>query len=278
MKTREPRVSGTFYPSSQEELSHKLEELLIEEKEKIDLELANKTIIGGIVPHAGYQYSGCESIHFYEILHQDFQVFFDTVIILNPNHHGYGPEIAIDGNDSWKTPLGTVMLDTEFINGLAMPRSTEAHDYEHSGEVQLPFLQKFLEYEIKIVPISYLRQDPEKSIEIAERIIEINKVQKKNLLIIASSDFSHYVSPDIGERKDRIIIEKILSLDVEGVFNEINNLNASVCGCGPIMTLMHYVSKISEDPKVKLLCFGNSAKSKLATEVVDYASIIFYEN
>ena len=278
MKTRESKVSGTFYPSSREELSHNLEDLLIAEKDKIHLELTSKTILGGIVPHAGYQYSGSECVHFYEILHQDYKVLFDTVVILNPNHHGYGPEIAIDDNDNWETPLGKVMLDEEFINGLAMPRSSEAHDYEHSGEVQLPFLQKFLEYEVKIVPISYLRQDPEKSIEIADRIIETNKIQKKNILVIASSDFSHYVSPEIGERKDRIIIEKILSLDVEGVFNEINNLNASVCGCGPIMTLMHYVSKISDDPNVKLLCFGNSAKSKLATEVVDYASIIFYEN
>jgi AmmeMemoRadiSam system protein B len=96
--------------------------------------------------------------------------------------------------------------------------------------------------------------------------------------LIASSDFSHFVTPEVGEKKDKKIIEKILNLDVEGVFNEIKNSNATVCGCGPIMTLIHYVKKVSEKPDARLLCFGNSAKSHKALEVVDYASILFYEN
>ena len=278
MKTREPAVAGTFYPSSTSELTKMLDKLLVTEKSKIKSDLSNKKILGGIVPHAGYKYSGCESIHFFEILHQDFKVFFDTIFILNPNHHGYGPEIAIDDNDSWDTPLGNVPLDIEMINALAFPVSSDAHKFEHSGEVILPFLQKFLDYDFKIVPISYLRQDPEQSIEIADRIIEVNKIQNKKILLIASSDFSHYVTPEVGEKKDKKIIETILKLDVEGVFNEINKTNATVCGCGPIMTLMHYVKTVSKKPTVKLLCFGNSAKSHKALEVVDYASILFYED
>jgi AmmeMemoRadiSam system protein B len=278
MKTRKPAVAGSFYPSSTSKLIQILDNLLVTEKSKIKSEFSNKKILGGIVPHAGYKYSGCESVHFFEILHQDFKVFFDTIFILNPNHHGYGPEIAVDENDSWETPLGIVPLDTEMIDALAFPVSSEAHRLEHSGEVILPFLQKFLDYDFKIVPISYLRQDPEKSIEIAERIIEVNKVQNKKILLIASSDFSHYVTPEIGEKKDRKIIETILNLDVHGVFNDINKTNATVCGCGPIMTLMHYVKRISDRAETKLLCFGNSAKSHEAFEVVDYASILFYED
>jgi AmmeMemoRadiSam system protein B len=278
MKTREPAVAGTFYPSSASELTKMLDNLLVTEKSKIKSEMSDKKILGGVVPHAGYKYSGCESVHFFEILHQDFKVFFDTIFILNPNHHGYGPEIAVDENDSWDTPLGNVLLDKEMIDALAFPVSSDAHKFEHSGEVVLPYLQKFLDYDFKIVPISYLRQDPEKSIEIAERIIEINKIQNKKILLIASSDFSHFVTPEVGEKKDKKIIEKILNLDVEGVFNEIKNSNATVCGCGPIMTLIHYVKKVSEKPDARLLCFGNSAKSHKALEVVDYASILFYEN
>jgi AmmeMemoRadiSam system protein B len=278
MKTREPAVAGTFYPATTSELTKMLDNLLVTEKSKIKHELSNKKILGGIVPHAGYKYSGCESVHFFEILHQDFKVFFDTIFILNPNHHGYGPEIAVDDNDSWETPLGTVPLDIDMINALAFPASSDAHKFEHSGEVVLPFLQKFLDYDFKIVPISYLRQDPEKSIEIAERIVEVNEVQNKKILLIASSDFSHYVTPEVGEKKDKRVIERILNLDVEGVYDEINRSNATICGCGPIMTLMQYVKKISKNPEVKLLCFGNSAKSHKALEVVDYASILFYES
>lgn len=278
MKTRKPAVAGSFYPSSTSKLTEMLDELLVTEKSKIKGELSNKKILGGIVPHAGYKYSGCESVHFFEILHQDFKVFFDTIFILNPNHHGYGPEIAVDENDYWETPLGNVPLDNEMINALAFPVSAEAHKLEHSGEVILPFLQKFLDYDFKIIPISFLRQDPEKSIEIAERIIEVNEIQNKKILLIASSDFSHYVTPEVGEKKDKKIIETILKLDVGGVFDIINKTNATVCGCGPIMTLMHYVKTMSEKPEAKLLCFGNSAKSHKALEVVDYASILFYEN
>lgn len=278
MKTREPAVAGTFYPASSSELTKVLDDLLEIEKSKIKNELSNKKILGGIVPHAGYKYSGCESIHFFEILHQDFKVFFDTIFILNPNHHGYGPEIAIDEHDSWNTPLGTVPLDKDMVDALAFPLSSDAHKYEHSGEVILPFLQKFLDYDFKIVPISYLRQDPVKSKEVAERIIEVNQTLNRKILLIASSDFSHYVTPEVGEKKDKKIIDKILKLDVEGVFNEIYDSNASVCGCGPIMTVMHYVKRTSDNPEVKLLCFGNSAKSHHAYEVVDYASILFYES
>ena len=278
MKIREPAVAGTFYPATSSELIKTLDNLLTTEKSKIRHDLSNKKILGGIVPHAGYKYSGCEAVHFFEILHQDFKIFFDTIFILNPNHHGYGPEIAVDENDSWETPLGNVPLDIDMINALAFPLSSYAHKFEHAGEVILPFLQKFLDYNFKIVPVSYLRQDPEKSIEIAERIIEISKVQNKKVLLIASSDFSHYISPEIGARKDLKVIDRILELDIYGVYDEIRKTNATVCGTGPIMTVMHYVKTMSKNPEVKLLCFGNSAKTHPSNEVVDYASILFYES
>ena len=277
MKTREPAVAGTFYPSSSNELTKMLDDLLSVEKTKIKEELTDKKILGGIVPHAGYKYSGYESVQFFEVLHQDFKVFYDTIIILHPNHHGIGPEIAVDENDSWMTPFGEVPLDSVMRDALALPVSSEAHKFEHSGEVIVPFLQKFLDYNFKILPISYLRQDPEKSKEIAKRIIEINKLLKRKLLLLASSDFSHYIDPAIGEKKDKKIIDRILELDIEGVFSEIRNTNATVCGCGPIMTLMYYVLMTAENPEVKLLSFGNSAKGYKSSEVVDYASIIFHE-
>lgn len=277
MKTREPAVAGTFYPASTTELTEMLDKLLQIEKGTIKSELSEKTILGGIIPHAGYKYSGYESVQFFEILHQDFKVFFDTIFILNPNHHGLGPEIAVDDNDYWKTPLGEVPIDLEMRDALAFPLSADAHKFEHSGEVIVPFLQKFLDYDFKILPISYLRQDPEQSLEIADRIIEVNKVLNKKILLLASSDFSHYIDPVIGEKKDKKIIEKILDLDVEGVYSGIKETNATVCGCGPIMTLMHYTLKVADNPQVKLLSFGNSAKSYKSSEVVDYASLLFHD-
>lgn len=278
MKIREPAVAGTFYPGNSSGLNDFMDQILSSEKDKINSSLSKKKILGGIVPHAGYRYSGSEAMHFFEILHQDFRVFYDTVFILHPNHHGYGPEIAIDDNDFWKSPFGSVPIDAETRDALALPVSSDAHKYEHAGEVILPFLQKFMDYEFKILPISYLRQDPEISIVVAERIIEVNRILNKHILLIASTDFSHYISPDIGEKKDRKVLEKILNLNLKEMFNEIKQSNVSVCGYGPIMTLIHYVKKISNAPHAELLCFGNSAKNHKATEVVDYASVLFYED
>ncbi len=277
MKTREPAVAGTFYPANRGAIEKLIYGILKEESTHIDKELSAKNIFGAIVPHAGYNYSGYEAVHVFEILHRANHSF-DTIIILNPNHHGYGPALATDEHDKWKTPLGEITLDKAMIENLEIPRSRIAHQYEHAGEVILPFLQLFLPGDFKIIPISILKQDPEHAMDLAERIKSVSKNTKKKILVIASSDFSHYVAPKIGEKIDKKIIEAILSLDLQKVYSEIFSTDASVCGYGPIMTLMHFANINFANPVARLLKFGNSAKRIPADSVVDYASLLFYSD
>jgi len=277
MKTRDPAVAGTFYPATRDAIEKMIFNILKEESTNINIELASKDIIGAIVPHAGYKYSGYEAVHVFEILHQANRSY-DTVIILNPNHHGYGPAVATDEHDNWKTPLGEIMLDQNMIENLAIPKSEIAHQYEHAGEVILPFLQIFLSGDFKIIPISFLKQDPEQAVELAERIAAVNQDLKKKILMIASSDFSHYLPPEEGAEKDKKIIDAILSLDLRKMYSEIISTNASVCGYGPIMTLMHYAKINFAKPVARLLKFGNSGKLSPSDSVVDYASLLFYNN
>lgn len=276
MKTRQAAVAGKFYPANKDEISLQLDQILEKEKKSINLSLSEKQIIGGIVPHAGYMYSAYQALHFFEIIknspHQ-----FETFIIINPNHTGYGPEIALDDNDFWETPFGKVEIDKDFYDFLDFSESGDAHKFEHSGEVMLPLLQYSLGYPFKIVPITMSNQNPANARFIAQNIIKANSRLKKKICIIASSDFSHFEEPIVGKELDNFVIEEILNLNPEEVYKQVNDKNISVCGFGPIMTLIEYAKITTEEPRAKILKIGHSGEIIPSREVVDYVSILFYE-
>ena len=276
MNIRPPAVAGTFYPAQTDILNSLMMSMQRDVQNELNFDLSVVDIIGGIVPHAGYAYSGLEAMFFFELL-SNYHKPFDTVIILHPNHHGLGPEYSVDENEAWETPMGIVELDTDMIDALAFPISKLAHRSEHAGEVIVPFLQRSLRYPFKIIPISILRQDLETARTIAGRILEMNEILERDMLLIASSDFSHYVPPAIGKSKDLKLIDYILSLKIQKFYRKVEETHATICGCGPIMALMEYFIQVSDAPQVELLKFGNSNKFQSADSVVDYASILFYD-
>ena len=276
MNIREAVVAGSFYPDSTGELTDLLEKLLTIEEDKIKTNLAAKDMIGGIVPHAGYVFSGYEAVHFFTLLKMS-GIEYDTFIILNPNHTGYGADIEVDSNDEWETPLGSVPLDQDFIRALDLPVSDMAQSREHSAEVILPFLQKWLEYPFKIVPICILRQNPSSAREIAQKIFNANKKLNKKILLIASSDFSHYVDPASGVKKDDLVIKEIENMNPDALYETVIKNRISICGYGPIITLIEYAKLVSENPKSVILARGNSGKTMPSNSVVDYVSILFYK-
>jgi len=174
MKTRQPAVAGRFYPGTKDEINIQLSQILRKEDEFINRNLAQKKIIGAIVPHAGYMFSAYQAIHFFEIL-KNSQQQFNTFFIINPNHTGYGAEISLDENDYWETPFGKIEIDKDFYDFLDFSESASAHKFEHSGEVMLPLLQYSIEYDFKIVPVTLTKQNPENAKFIAN---EIYKAQK----------------------------------------------------------------------------------------------------
>lgn len=276
MKVREPAVSGKFYPSTKNEISDLLKRIRQSEKNSIKFELAENTIIGGLVPHAGYIYSAYQAVHFFEILKRSIQTF-DTFIIVNPNHTGLGSEISVDSNDAWKSPLGTVKIDFDLASQIKFNKNSDAHKYEHSGEVILPFLQYFLEYDFEILPVTLSRQNFHNAQLIAGRIYLAALKLHKRVCFIASSDFSHFVTAEYGKKADMKVIEKILKFDSEGIINTVKKNNISMCGYGPAACLTEFASLASENPKAELLKFGHSGEVHQSNEVVDYASILVYE-
>ena len=276
MSTRKPSVADKFYPGSKRELESMFTNLLNNEKGKIKSDLSEKTIIGAVVPHAGYIYSGYEATHFFEILKKS-HIVYDCVFIINPNHTGYGSSISLDENEFWETPLGRIEIDKDFAELLDFDKSEKAHKFEHSGEVILPFLQHYLEYNFKILPLCILSQTFENAKIIAQKIYNTNQELKKKILIIASSDFSHFVEPEEGIKLDDMALKGIMEFNSEDVYKTIIQNNISVCGYGPIMVLLEYSKLVTDSPNIDILSRGNSGKNMPSNEVVDYISILVYQ-
>jgi AmmeMemoRadiSam system protein B len=275
MSVRKPAVAGRFYPSDRDELINLMHSIHLKEEKKFHHDFTAPLLIGGISPHAGYIFSGAESIHLFEAIKRHPQPF-DTLIVIHPNHNGIGAEIALDEHEEWETPMGTILLDQEFMDQLDLPRDALAHKFEHSGEVMIPFIQYKIPYEVKIVPIAMSRQTPEHARMLSAKIYEANKVLQKKIFLIASSDFSHYVSPEYGHKMDQLVIDEIITMDSEGLYKAVKKNNISVCGFGPIMTLIEYARKVTKYPEAMILRRGHSGETMPSREVVDYVTMLVY--
>jgi AmmeMemoRadiSam system protein B len=277
MSVRPAEVAGSFYPGNATELKNYLDQLISFEEKRRSHTISPKHIIGGIVPHAGYKYAAKEAIHFFKFL-KKYNTPVDTFVIINPSHTGAKYEISLDTHEAWKTPLGNVQLDADLMDFLNLPRSVDAQQGEHSAEVIIPYLQYFLDYDFKIVPITMRKQNYKNARMLAEKLYKANEVKKKKITLIASTDFSHYEKPELAFYNDNLVINRILENSIRGLYDTIRENKISVCGYGPIMTLMFYSRMVQTNYKVEILARGNSSQRSDNDEelVVDYVSALFY--
>jgi AmmeMemoRadiSam system protein B len=276
MKIRQPAVAGRFYPADKKSTDDLIQQLVTLEKAKINYEYSKHQIVGAVLPHAGYIYSGATAVHFFEILRQSGQTP-DTFVIINPNHGGRGAETALDVHDAWAVSNGTTEIDTELALETGFEYSEEAHKYEHSAEVMLPMLNYFVSGKFKILPVTMSRQTFENAGIIAEKITDASRKLGRKIVFLSSTDFSHYVEPEFGRILDSEIIEKICNFESEKMIVTVKQKRVSMCGYGPAAALMEYAKLNFPKPEAQLLRFGNSGEKSNSKEVVDYASILFYQ-
>jgi len=258
---RYPAVAGSFYPSNAKELKSMIEKFVTPNPDS--------SIIACISPHAGYIYSGRTAGKVLSLLPKA-----ETYVIIGPNHHGYGSAIAVS-TQNWITPLGEVKTDIDFINALPkkiIDTDESAHRFEHSLEVQLPFLQHLFD-EFKIVTICMAMQDEDTAKEVAEEILEAKRKTNRNIVVIASSDMHHYLPDNECRKLDAKVIDAILSGNVSRFYKTIYELNASVCGYGPIAVAMHYSNHFNA--KAELVHYSTSGDVASKSSVVGYAGIVF---
>jgi len=271
---RMPYVAGKFYPGTSDEIIKGFEHYLDKEKEDIDYSLAENYILGAILPHAGHVYCGYESIHFFEILRKSMQEV-DTFIIMHPLHQGGHFDVVTDSVDYWNTPLGDVKIDAEFIKAADIEKMHNMLCKEHSAEVLLPFLQYFANKPFSIVPIGFAKQNFKTAVLIANKINKARLSVGKKICVLASSDFNHFETPEMGFKKDQFVVEKIKKMDTTGIEREINTKFITVCGYGPIMSLMEYTKIMDDHPEINILKRGHSGEVYPSDTVVDYISVLF---
>jgi len=276
MQIRTPAVAGMFYPGEKNELKQSIRESFLHKfgPGKIPPSELRKKIYGIICPHAGYMYSGPIACQSFYAISSDLPEAF---IVVGPNHWGIGSNAATMKDSKWQTPLGEVEVDTEIAEQIAaMTEFVEidsfSHSREHSLEVQIPILQE-MSSNFKIIPIVLIDQGKEMALKLGSAIASIAK--KKKIMIIGSSDFTHYEPNEFAHKQDMALIEPILKLDVDRFYEILNERNVSACGYGAIATTMVACKEMGAK-KGELLKYATSGDiTGDISSVVGYGSIIF---
>ena len=263
---RKPQAKGQFYPAQAAELRKQLEQL-------IDNNAPKQAVLGMILPHAGYIYSGGVAGSCFSRAN-----LTESVIILGPNHTGEGQAFSIFANGAWQTPIGNTEVDSGLAKDIIrksalLQEDYKAHAHEHSIEVQLPFLQYLLP-SVKIVPIVIAPADWQLYNEIGRAIAAALKQRASGSLIIASSDFSHYLPQEKASAQDKLAIEAILRLDEKELLRRIEKFKISMCGYAPVACMLCALKQLGAK-KAKLLKYQTSGDvSGDYSSVVGYAAII----
>lgn len=274
MKIRRPAVSGMFYAGTVGELQEQIGWCYKHELGPGTIPQVNnegpRKIVAMVVPHAGYYYSGPVAAHAYKELAEDG--IFDTAVILGPNHTGYGDPVSVWTEGSWSTPLGEAEVDKKLAQRLlgdVVKADERAHIHEHSIEVQLPWLQ-YLYGKVRIVPIAMMAQDLETARIVGKSIGKVGG----NLVVIASSDLTHYEPQSVAMEKDSSVIEAIIALDEEELYERCERLGCTMCGYGPVAAAI-VASREMKGKKASLLKYATSGDtSGDFSRVVGYGSIV----
>jgi hypothetical protein len=264
---RTPAVAGRFYPSDPEELSQAIREVI----EPID---DRRRVIGIVVPHAGYIYSGPVAGAVYSRI-----VIPPQIIVLCPNHTGIGPPLSIMTKGAWQTPLGDLEIDEEMsaalmAAGADLREDETAHRLEHAIEVQLPFLQYLTGSTVRFVPIT-VGTGNYGWLERLGKAIAAGLAQTEGpALIIASSDMNHYESDSVTRVKDRKAIDQVLARSPAGLFDTVERENISMCGYGPAVAMLTAANALGAS-KAELVKYATSGDvSGDFDRVVGYAGMI----
>jgi len=265
---RKPVVAGQFYTGNEASLTKEVAGLTSEKKDRLDA-------VGVVSPHAGYIYSGPVAGEVLSSIKPR-----PTYIILGPNHTGYGKTFGLDLERAWKTPLGEVEIDRELGEAILkgskyIEKDSLSHKYEHSIEVQLPFLQ-YLNKDFNFIPLAISYADREAYKTVGKELARAVKDLKKDVTIIASSDMTHYEPQESAKKKDMMAIEKILALDINGFLDTIEKYDISMCGFAPTAIMMQAATLLGAR-KARLIKYNTSGNaSGDYSQVVGYAGIVVY--
>jgi len=283
-QVRTPEVAGQFYPADPKELREMINQFLTAAPENT----LEGEPIAVLSPHAGYLYSGSVEGYSYRAIQG---ISFDTVVVLGTAHYFPTQTVSVFDGEAYQTPLGEVKTDQEFIQELlaASPMfqsNAKAHQREHSVETQIPFLQEALS-SFQIVPMVVGGSDFETYQKIGEVLAGVIRQQQaggKKILIVASSDLSHYPGDEDARVVDSSTLQALLAMDPK-YFLRVNahwmkqgipRLACTYCGEGAV-TIVMIAAKALGANRAQLLRYATSADVPYGdrNRVVGYASVAF---
>ena len=272
-RNRRPAVAGMFYPASPSELTTQIDTFL----QRADVSDFQGDVVALVSPHAGYIYSGQVAAYGYKTVQGKS---FDLVVVLAPSHRVYFRGASIYAAGDYLTPLGPAPVDRDACQALIdrhdfIQFHPEVHEQEHALEVQVPFLQRALK-DFKLVPIVMGSQDYPSCERLKEALLPV--LEGKQILIVASSDLSHYHPDDEARSLDRHVVTAIERFDPEALNRVLSTGQAEACGGGPILTAM-LISLALGATNAKVLTYATSGDvSGDRQAVVGYLSAVFFRN
>ncbi|MCI4326767.1 MAG: AmmeMemoRadiSam system protein B [Thermoplasmata archaeon] len=270
---RRPAVAGAFYPADGAALAKAVEASFLDRRGPGELPTRHRSrdrsLRAIVVPHAGYVYSGPIAARAYARVAADAPA--RSILVLGVDHHGLGPAAALSERP-WTTPLGVVPGDPELSGALRTGPVTvdeSAHRREHSIEVQLPFLQ-YTEPSPRVVPLQVRYGSFDELMGVAAAVRAA--VADRDVLLVASTDFSHYIPPETARRLDALAIAEIERRDARGLYETVRDHAISMCGIAPTCVLLGALA--GETLTARSLGWGHSGEAEPMADVVGYAAVV----
>ena len=268
---RAAAVAGMFYPADFQKLKSEIGKLLDDAHPSI----SEGRLIGLIVPHAGYMYSGLTAAHGYSLLSGKK---FDSVVVISPSHREYFEGVSIYNGNAYQTPLGTLPVDEELRDQMVKDETVIiadeiGHRSEHAVEVHLPFLQ-YLDCTRKFLPVVMGDQRIELCQLLAKKLA--SSIKGKNVLVIASSDLSHYHPYKDANRLDQIIRNDISTFNTDRLTEDLDRNRAEMCGGGPVIAMLMATRMLGATKSIVLHQCNSGDITGEHDAVVGYLSAAIY--
>jgi AmmeMemoRadiSam system protein B/AmmeMemoRadiSam system protein A len=270
---RRPAVAGSFYPDDAQTLSRQVRDYL----SRASKGEAAGEIIALISPHAGYMYSGLVAAHAFKMVEG---MKFDAVVVVAPSHRVAFQGVSVYDRGGYETPLGILPVDQDLCRKLMADRDffrfvPQAHSQEHSLEVQLPFIQEAVG-NLPLVPMIIMDQ----SYSTCERLGKAvaRAVKGKKVLLVASTDLSHYHRYDEAVQMDKVILDDIRLFDPQKLSRDLASGRGEACGAGPVIAVMVAAKELGANRSQILKYLNSGDVTGDHSGVVGYAAAVFFRN
>lgn len=257
-------IAGSWYPGDPKQLRTMVESFL----SKVPPQQLEGELVGLVVPHAGYVYSGQVAAYAYAQLRGSG---FSRVVVVSPVHRMYPGQFAVTDKGYYETPFGLVPIDGELLESLERLVSLNRvpQDMEHALEIQLPFLQHVLG-DFVLTPIMMGEQDWESASELGQALAEA--IGHRRVLLVASTDLSHFHRYEAAVRLDQLVLDHIAKYDAKGLAHTLAAGKAEACGGGPVMAVMVAAQGLGASRAVVLKYMNSGDVTGDRSSVVGYAA------